>query len=104
MKAKIRLLNVHKDTLNKYGAVSEQCAKEMVIGLKKKFNSNISVSITGIAGPTGGNNKKPVGLVYFGFDINDNIFIKKEVFFGNRFRIIKKCITYALIEVYKKFI
>ena len=98
---KIKLLDVKKETLNKFGAVSKECAKEMAIGLKKQFDSDISISITGIAGPTGGSEEKPIGLVYFGFIINDQIFIKKEIFFGNRLRIIKKCITFALIEVYK---
>ncbi len=98
---KENLLGVSKETLKKYGAVSEETAKEMVVGLKKEFNSDVSVSITGIAGPTGGNENKPVGLVYFGFIINDKIYVKKEVFFGKRLRIIKKSINYALIEVYK---
>lgn len=99
--AKIKLLNVDEKIINEYGAVSEQCAGEMVNGLKSRFGSDISVSITGIAGPTGGNENKPVGLVYFGFIIKDHLFIKKEIFFGNRSRILKKCISYVLIEVYK---
>lgn len=98
---KINLLGASKETLNKYGAVSEETAKEMVLGLKKEFNSDISVSITGIAGPTGSSEKKPIGLVYFGFIIKDKVFVKKEIFFGKRLRIIKKSINYALIEVYK---
>ncbi len=103
-KAKIDLLNISQGTLDKFGAVSEECAREMVIGLKEKFNSNISVSITGIAGPTGGNKEKPVGLVYFGFIIADQVFVKKEIFFGKRERIIKRSINYAFIEIYKKMI
>lgn len=101
---KTKLLNVSQDTLNKFGAVSEECAKEMVIGLKDKFNSDISVSITGIAGPTGASKEKPLGLVYFGFIIDGKTFIKKEIFFGKRERIIKRSINYAFIDVYKNII
>ena len=99
--SKIKLLDVNKNTIKEFGAVSEQCAKEMVFGLKKQYNTDISVSLTGIAGPTGGSKEKPIGLVYFGFIINDNFFVKKEILFGNRSRIIKRCITYVLIEIYK---
>lgn len=64
--AKMNLLKVSKDTLEKYGAVSEQTAKEMAIGIKNLSNCNIGLSITGIAGPDGGTPIKPVGLVYVG--------------------------------------
>jgi nicotinamide-nucleotide amidase len=64
---KINLLNVKESTISQYGAVSEQTAKEMAIGVQKKFLSDIGISTTGIAGPTGGTNKKPIGLVYIGF-------------------------------------
>ena len=63
---KINLLDVKESTISQYGAVSEQTAKEMAIGVQKKFLSDIGISTTGIAGPTGGTIKKPVGLVYIG--------------------------------------
>lgn len=62
--AKQRILGVSSDTLQKHGAVSEECAFEMAQGLYKLTNSDICVSTTGIAGPTGGSAEKPVGLMY----------------------------------------
>ena len=62
--SKIRALNVKKETIEKYGAVSEQTAKEMAYGAAKVSGSDIGVSTTGIAGPNGGSKEKPVGLVY----------------------------------------
>jgi len=69
-KSKENFLNVKKTSLKKHGAVSAQVCKEMVEGLFKISKSKICVSITGIAGPKGGNKLKPVGLVYIGFKYN----------------------------------
>ena len=74
---KERVLGVTPKTLNTYGAVSEQCAREMVLGLKKLTNTDICVATTGIAGPTGGSDDKPVGLCYIGLLIKDKLTIKK---------------------------
>jgi len=82
--AKISRLGVKKETLHKYGAVSEEIAKEMAEGIAKNFNTNIGLSTTGIAGPEGGSEEKPVGLVYIGIYINGETIIKKFVFNGNR--------------------
>ena len=76
-KSKIKILKVNKNTIRKYGAVSHECCLAMVNSLSKISNANINVSITGIAGPNGGNKQKPVGLVYIG--------IKK----GNKIQVIK---------------
>ena len=62
--AKSNILSVSDFTLNNYGAVSEECSFEMAKGLYKLTKSNICVSTTGIAGPTGGSKEKPVGLMY----------------------------------------
>ena len=62
--AKQNMLGVKKETLNSHGAVSEECAFEMAKGLYKLTKSDICVSTTGIAGPTGGTKEKPVGLMY----------------------------------------
>lgn len=62
--AKMRMLNVNEATLNNFGAVSEECAFEMAKGLYELTKSDICVSTTGIAGPTGGTEEKPVGLMY----------------------------------------
>lgn len=64
--AKVKILNVQQDTLNKFGVVSEQIAKEMAIGIKNLSGSDFGLGITGIAGPTGGTFEKQVGLVYVG--------------------------------------
>jgi len=64
--AKRKYLNVKEETLKEYGAVSEQTAKEMAEGLKAQTKSDYTVSTTGIAGPTGGSELKPVGLMYIG--------------------------------------
>ena len=65
--AKIELLNVPAEIIEEYGAVSAETAKAMAEGALKKTKAHLSVSITGIAGPEGGTETKPVGLVYFGY-------------------------------------
>ncbi|MDK2563367.1 competence/damage-inducible protein A [Romboutsia sedimentorum] len=82
--AKISRLGVKKETLDKYGAVSKETAKEMAEGIAKNFNTNIGLSTTGIAGPEGGSDEKPVGLVYIGIYINGKTTVKKFVFSGDR--------------------
>ncbi len=82
--AKISRLGVKKETLDKYGAVSKETAKEMAEGIAKNFNTNIGLSTTGIAGPQGGTDEKPVGLVYIGIYINGKTTVKKFVFSGDR--------------------
>lgn len=82
--AKMMSLSVNKETLDKFGAVSEETAREMAIGIAKRHNTNIGISTTGIAGPQGGSDEKPVGLVYFGIYINGKTIVKRYVFNGNR--------------------
>ena len=79
-KAKIDLLKVPKKILNKYGSVSKECCLLMVKNLSKISKANISVSITGIAGPNGGTKLKPVGLVYIGIKKGNKIIIKEYKF------------------------
>ena len=90
---KIRNLNVKNTTIKKYGAVSKETAKEMVRGLFMKTKTNICISTTGIAGPGGGSNSKPVGLVYIGIRVNGKIKILKKNFKGSRIEIQKKCVN-----------
>ena len=85
--AKIMTLGVSDETLNSVGAVSEECAREMAVGVAKRHNTNIGLSTTGIAGPTGATVDKPVGLVYFGIYINGKVVTKKYIFDGDRQRI-----------------
>ncbi|MBC5996316.1 competence/damage-inducible protein A [Romboutsia ilealis] len=82
--AKMKSLGVKKETLDKFGAVSEETAKEMAEGIAKRHNTNIGLSTTGIAGPEGGSEEKPVGLVYLGIYINGKTMVKRYVFNGNR--------------------
>jgi len=88
---KINILNVKEETLDEYGAVSEETAISMAIGIQKKFSTDIGISTTGIAGPGGGTNKKPVGLVYIGFAYND--ILRAYKFNFNHDRISNKMIT-----------
>ena len=78
--AKVKLLKVSKKTITKYGAVSYETCLSMVKNLSKISKSNISISITGIAGPNGGTKEKPVGLVYVGLKKGSKIIIKKNLF------------------------
>ena len=79
-KAKIGFLKVPKKIISKYGAVSKECCLSMVKNLSKISKANISVSITGIAGPNGGTKFKPVGLVYIGIKKGNRINIKEKKF------------------------
>ena len=78
--AKIKILNINKNIIRKYGAVSHECCYAMVNNLSKISKANVNVSITGIAGPQGGTKQKPVGLVYIGVKKGNQIQIKKYVF------------------------
>ena len=78
--SKIKVLKVLKNIIRKYGAVSEQVCLAMVMNLNKISKTGISISITGIAGPSGGTKKKPVGLVYVGIKKRNKISVKKYLF------------------------
>ena len=80
--AKVELINVNPETIESYGVVSEQVAGEMCIGVAEKAHSEVGVGITGIAGPTGGTAKKPVGMVCFGFYVLGNV-TTRTMQFGN---------------------
>ena len=82
--AKNRLLGVSEKTLEQFGAVSEQTAKEMAEGVAKAANADIGLSTTGIAGPGGGTPEKPVGLVYVACCVLGKTTVKKCLFEGNR--------------------
>ena len=78
--SKIKVLKVSKKIIKKYGAVSEQVCKAMAQNVCKIGKSSMSLSITGIAGPSGGTKKKPVGLVYIGLNKNNKIKVKRYLF------------------------
>ncbi len=79
-KTKVNILKVPNKIIEKYGAVSKECCLSMVKNLSKISKANISISITGIAGPNGGTKLKPVGLVYIGVKKGNKIIAKKNLF------------------------
>lgn len=94
--AKIKRLGVRKETLEKYGAVSERTASEMAEGIAKTANTDIGMSVTGIAGPGGGTADKPVGLVYVGLYIKGVVKTKKLNLRGGRQNIRNRTAMIAL--------
>ena len=95
-KAKRKYLGVKKSTLDKFGAVSEQTAKEMVKGLLAMTKADVGLSTTGIAGPGGGTDEKPVGLVYIGCNVCGNVRVKECHLKGDRMQIRQRTVTEAL--------
>lgn len=96
-KAKRKILGVKKSTLQKYGAVSPQTAEEMAKGAAFMYKADVSVSVTGIAGPDGGTQEKPVGLVYIACNVKGNVTVQEYHFIGNRAKIRESAVTSALI-------
>ena len=84
--SKMSLLGIKKDLLESQGAVSYETAEQMAINVKNKFNTDYGISVTGIAGPTGGSDKKTVGLVYIGMAKNKGVKVKEFHFGTNRKR------------------
>ena len=88
--AKIKILNVNKNIINRHGAVSRECCLAMVNSLSKISRANINISITGIAGPKGGTKQKPVGLVYIGIRKGNKTSINKCLFKSKKRPLIQK--------------
>ena len=96
-KAKTKLVGVKKETLEKHGAVSKQVAKEMAKGLANLHKVDVAIAVTGIAGPDGGSEEKPVGLVYIACCVCGLTTVKKYNFSGNRNKIRENTVARALI-------
>lgn len=94
--AKSNLLGVRPDTLENYGAVSEETAWEMAEGAREKSGADIAIALTGIAGPTGGTEAKPVGLVYIGVSTVHEAAVQRFVFTGTRHTIRTQAVHEAL--------
>lgn len=95
--AKEKLLGVSHETLVTYGAVSEQTAKQMAEGVAKAAGVEVSIVSTGIAGPDGGTDEKPVGLVYLGCFCNGVVCVEKHIFDGDRAQVRMQSVRAALI-------
>lgn len=95
-KAKRKYLDVSKSTLKKYGAVSEQTAREMATGGVFATDSDACVAVTGLAGPDGGSEEKPVGLVYIATYMKDKVNVQKYQFKGNRAKIREQAVVEGL--------
>lgn len=95
-KTKHRILGVKKSTLKKHTAVSKEVAYQMAKGAAKLEKADVAISVTGIAGPDGGTEDKPVGLVYIGVAVCKKITVKKFIFEGSREKIREDSVLAAL--------
>ena len=102
--AKIKILKVNKNIINKYGAVSPECCKAMVENLSKISKSRINISITGIAGPGGASKNKPVGLVYIGIKTSKKLLIKENRFRSKKRNSIQKLTVKKVLNILLKLI
>ena len=97
--SKVNMLGVDPKTIELFGAVSEKVAYEMAMGASQNSQSDLAVSVTGIAGPSGGTLEKPVGMVCFGFYMNRNVETTTQFFSGVRSEIVFESIAFALNEL-----
>ncbi len=103
-KSKVDILKVPKSIISKYGAVSEQCCKYMLIGIDKLSKTKISISVTGIAGPKGGTIKKPIGTVFVGIKLSNNYKIFKFRFKNKGRKYIQNCTVKKISKIILNFI
>jgi nicotinamide-nucleotide amidase len=99
--SKAEHLGISLDYIKKYGAVSSQVAKKMAQGVRETFNTTFGLSTTGVAGPTGGTKRSPVGRVFIGIASGKRIWVKKLDFKGNRREIKEKAIKRSLEFFYE---
>ena len=100
--SKIKMLNVDFQTIELFGAVSERVAYEMAVGAGQHSQSDLAISVTGIAGPSGGTAEKPVGMVCFGFYVEGEVSTTTQFFSGVRSEIVSESIAFALTELTSK--
>ena len=90
------MINVREETLEKYGAVSEECVLEMAENSRKIMKSDIAIAISGIAGPSGGTDDKPVGLVWICLAAEGYIKAYKNIFSGDRQEVREQSVMFSL--------
>jgi len=98
--SKVKYLNVNEKSIEEFGVVSDQVVREMAEGLYDLSKSNVCVSISGIAGPSGGTKEKPVGLVHYAIKINDRIVVEKKIFKGNRNLVRNRTALWVLYRIF----
>ena len=98
------MVGVKKSTLKKYTAVSEQTAKEMAKGGAFMAEADACVSVTGYAGPDGGENGDPVGLVYIGCCVHDKVYVEEYHFVGDRASVRRQAVIHALTLLRKSIL
>jgi PncC family amidohydrolase len=104
---KERVLGVSGETLAAYGAVSEECAREMARGARRLFDTDVAISSTGIAGPTGGTPQKPVGLVYVALAAQDMERCERHLWRGDRLAVRlenKRRTSEAALEMLRQYL
>lgn len=94
--SKTEMLGVPKELIDQYGAVSEEVARAMVNGAIERSGADVGISITGIAGPSGGSPEKPVGLVWFAWMCSGSLIAESRIFSGDRQAIRKAALQFAL--------
>ena len=94
--AKVQMLGVDPDLIASYGAVSEQVARAMAFGAVRNSPAQISLAVTGIAGPSGASASKPVGTVWFGFSVVGTLTSEVQHFSGDRARVRRASVAHAL--------
>ncbi|MBR0247553.1 MAG: nicotinamide-nucleotide amidohydrolase family protein [Synergistaceae bacterium] len=100
--AKMKILGVKSETLSRFGAVSSECAQEMAEGARRVYGADFAVSTTGIAGPDGGSESKPVGTVWFGIAGSDGTRSMMKRLPGNREEVRTRAVRFALSELWKE--
>jgi len=100
---KARMLGVGKQTLAKWGAVSEQAVREMAAGVCRQLRADIGIAVSGIAGPGGGSRARPVGLVYVGVKMGRRLAVERHRFRGGR-RAVKEQSATAALELCRRIL
>ncbi len=103
-RVKINLLDVDEAILDEHGAVSSEVCAQMAAGVLKNIDSDISIAVTGIAGPGGGSSEKPVGLVYIGIRVQTKGRVTEHIFSGSRSQIRNKSVEKSIVRAIEELI